>query len=211
MIVNNYNGIFVTFDGPNGVGKSTIINEVSQILNARGYSTRITKEPSNSMLGNFVRKESEYITGNALACLIAANRYEHLESEIIPQLMKTDIVISDRYILSSFILQRIDNVDMKFIKNINNDIIIPDIQIALIADEKTIKSRLAKRSKLHRFEKDTTSLELRYTKEGIDYLKKMNFNIQIFNTEEELDKNTNKIVDFIEKELKIKRHLLKID
>lgn len=63
------------------------------------------------------------------------------------------VVITDRYILSSLILQGMDGVDTNFIMNINDEIIKPDVQAALVANESTIQSRLYERGKLTRFEK----------------------------------------------------------
>jgi dTMP kinase len=198
MIKNPYGGVFIGVDGPNGVGKSTIIKEMANQLISQGYKVSVTKEPSDTIIGNFVREVSETISGEALACLVAANRYEHLEEEIIPALNKNRIVISDRYVLSSFILQSLDNVDMEFIKKINDEIIIPDIQIVLLAEEQLIKSRLEARKILHRFEKNNqTSKEIGYTNEGIRYLQKLGFNIQIFDTGEDININVSRMVNIV--------------
>lgn len=45
----------------------------------------ITREPTNTDLGNFTRKFSEHHSGISLACLVVADRYEHILSEILPE------------------------------------------------------------------------------------------------------------------------------
>ena len=82
--INKHKGILVTFDGPNGVGKSTVINKVADILNASGLATLRTAEPTNSSLGQFIRTSEENCHGNTLAYLVTLDRYFHLENEILP-------------------------------------------------------------------------------------------------------------------------------
>ena len=79
----------------------------------------VTKEPSDSEIGTFTRNVAELFSGNTLACLVAADRYAHIEREILPQLQKGTIVITDRYILSSLILQPMDGVDTLFVEKMN--------------------------------------------------------------------------------------------
>ena len=141
---------------------------------------------------------AEQLSGDALACLVAANRYEHISNEIIPALEKGRVVLCDRYILSSYILQGMDGVDFKFIDDINSHIIIPDIQIVLKASTNEIQNRLGQREVLTRFEKNNqTDNEIRYLNKGIEYLKKYNIKICEFNTEDDIDKNVNDICDVI--------------
>lgn len=185
--INNYGGLLIVFDGPNGVGKTTLINKLYDKLTKNGYDVVKTKEPTESELGKFVREKSEFIGGNALACLISADRYQHIKEEIIPMLKKKKIILCDRYILSSYILQGMDGVEEKFIYNLNNDIIIPDIQFVLIASTNTIQKRLKMRNNLSRFEKNNkTNLELQYLVQGLERLKKNNIIEYTFNTEQDI-------------------------
>lgn len=198
MLKNNMLGLLIAVDGPNGVGKTTIIRALYNRLNSIGYISEITKEPSDSNLGQFLRKESEKLTGTALACLVAANRYEHIEKEIKLLLKKGLIVLGDRYVLSSLILQGMDGVNENFIMNINNDIIMPDIQIVLQATENVIHNRLTERTQLTRFERgNKTNLEMKYLEHGVSILKQYNIPIYFFNTEEDINDNVKKIIDII--------------
>ncbi len=173
MKSNNFKGKLIAIDGPNGVGKSTIIRGVKEELDRKAIKSYITKEPSNTKLGDFARVFAEDSGGNELACIVAANRYEHLNNEIIPNLEEGVIVISDRYILSSLILQVMDDVNMDFILGLNQEVICPDLQIAIYADEHIIQKRLSERDSLTRFEKNNqTSSELKYLDEGVQILSK---------------------------------------
>lgn len=151
---NKTKGFFVAIDGPNGVGKTTLLEAIEKSIKNEKILVYKTKEPTNSVLGRFIREISEKITGDSLAYLVSADRYEHLKNEIIPELEKGKIVITDRYILSFLILQVMDGVKDNFIFNLNSKIIKPDLQLAIFADEKVIQERLEQREKLTRFERN---------------------------------------------------------
>lgn len=199
MRKNSYDGKLVAIDGPNGVGKSTIIAAVAKKLQLLyAVDVFVTKEPTSTELGAFLRSFAEEEKGLGLACLVAADRYEHLKNEIIPMLEQRKVVITDRYILSSFILQGMDGVNTKFILDINDEIIKPDLQVALFADEKTIQSRLGERENLTRFEKNNQSgCELKYMNLGIKILMDLKTNILNINNQCDLDNNVDKIVSAI--------------
>src|SRR5882672_7751635 len=93
-------GLFVSVDGPSGAGKSTIVDHLAQLLIAAGEEVHVTAEPSNGPVGQLCRELTETTTGHALACLYAADRYHHIETEIRPYMAAGRVVISDRYIPS---------------------------------------------------------------------------------------------------------------
>ena len=195
---NTTKGFFVAIDGPNGVGKTTLLEEIEKIIKSKNVQLHKTKEPTNSILGKFIREISEEINGDTLACLVSADRYEHLKNEIIPELKKGKIVITDRYILSSLILQVMDGVKESFILNLNSKIIKPDLQLAIFAEEEIIQNRLKQRDKLTRFEKNNQSRkEINNMKKGIDKLRKLNVEVLCINNNDDLEYNANKIADYI--------------
>ena len=178
MNKNIYSGKLIAIDGPNGVGKTTIIQELKRELEKRGIEACFTKEPTANKLGCFVREYAEKRDGISLACLVAADRYQHLKDEIVPQLEKGKIVITDRYVLSSLILQRMDEVSEEFILALNNEIVQPDLQIAVFADSDVIQNRLKERSCLTRFEKgNKTNIELEYMERGIQVLQEQGIDV----------------------------------
>lgn len=202
MKKNTTKGFFIAIDGPNGAGKTVLLEEIEKSMKKRIKDKNIqfykTKEPTNSVLGKFVRDISEVVTGNSLACLVSADRYEHLKNEIIPELKKGKIVITDRYILSSLILQVMDGVKESFILNLNSKIIKPDLQLAIFAEEEIIQNRLKQRDKLTRFEKNNQSKkEINNMEKGIEKLKKLNIEVLSINNNDDLEYNANKIVDYI--------------
>lgn len=200
MRKNNYKGLFIAFDGPNGVGKSTLIDHAQIKLREYGINACITKEPTDTLLGNFTRQIAETLESESLACLVAADRYQHLKDEMVPELEKGQVVITDRYVLSSLILQRMDNVDLDFVLALNKNILLPDIQFVVTASQDIIQSRLGERNKLTRFEQEKrTSEELFFLKKGKEILENLGVKTIIIENSESLSDNVSVIVEYIKK------------
>lgn len=89
-------GVFVSVDGPSGAGKTTIVSHLAQLLAADGRNVHVTAEPSTGPIGRLCLELTESVTGHALACLYAADRYHHIDTDIRPQLDTGRVVISDR-------------------------------------------------------------------------------------------------------------------
>jgi len=149
-------GLFVTFDGPNGVGKTSVFNGVADQLHQNGFEIVRTKEPTNSSLGRFILQAEESYRGRTFASLVAADRYFHLDNEVLPALREGKIVLSDRYIESSLVLQRLDDVEIEFVWTLNSQVYVPDLSVILTASPKTLEKRLAQRVSLGRFERTTS-------------------------------------------------------
>ncbi len=198
MNKNIYSGKLVAIDGPNGAGKTTIIQELRKELEKRGIDTYFTKEPTENELGGFVRAYAEKCEGISVACLVAADRYQHLKDEILPQLERGKIVITDRYVLSSLILQRMDEVSEEFILALNNEIVQPDLQIAVFADSNVIQNRLKERNCLTRFEKgNKTNIELEHMERGIQILQEKGINVFRLINDDNLKGNVIRVIQEI--------------
>lgn len=103
------NSLFLTFEGPDGCGKSTQARLLAEKLRSQGYDVFLTREPGGTSLGEAVRelllgKEYE-LTSSAEALLYAAARAQHVEEKIRPALAKGQIVICDRFVDSSLAYQ----------------------------------------------------------------------------------------------------------
>jgi dTMP kinase len=138
-------GLLVTVDGPNGSGKSTLIEAVAEALEGELVVHR-TRQPSPTELGRLIREGEREYHGRALACLIAGDRLAQLESEIIPRLQDGEIVLCDRYIESSLVLQRMDGLSINEIFALNAGITRPDLRIRLLANADILARRLAART-----------------------------------------------------------------
>ncbi len=174
---------FIVLDGPNGVGKSTIINSLKFLFNKSGLDFILTKEPTDSELGNFIRSNQNVYSSKTLATLVAADRYNHIEKLIEPALNLGKIIISDRYIASSLVYQVLDGLNYEFILDLNREICLPSLYFILTANQETLATRLNERTKLTRFELDTESNEGKLFENAGNFLRQKGVNVYFVNNE----------------------------
>lgn len=144
-------GLFVAIDGPSGIGKSTITSLLADVLSTHGCPILATKEPTATPLGSLARFGTDDYHGLTLACLVAADRYRHLEQEIRPALRAGRIVLCDRYIASSLVLQGLDGVPADFVWQLNQHADRPDLCVILIGDAACARNRAERRGLYSRF------------------------------------------------------------
>ncbi|WP_331773511.1 dTMP kinase (plasmid) [Embleya sp. NBC_00888] len=150
-------GEFFTIDGPGGVGKSTVTAAVALELRTIGVAVCQTREPSDTPLGLLARNGTDTYRGMAMACLIAADRYAHLDEEIRPALARGETVVCDRYIASSLVLQVLDGVNVDVVWELNRHADMPDVAVILNARTDVIETRLTSRGAHSRYERDPGS------------------------------------------------------
>lgn len=102
-------GLFISFEGGEGSGKSSVINVVRDRLLADGHKVIITREPGGVKVSEQIRDVilavDNQMSKETEALLYAASRTEHLYSKVIPHVNDGYIVLSDRYIDSSLAYQ----------------------------------------------------------------------------------------------------------
>ena len=190
--------LFITVEGPNGVGKSTYIESLVKEMVPR--SIYITKEPSATDFGRYVKNNEGDLQGKSYAFLIAADRCNHIENEIVPALEKYDIVLCDRYIESSLVLQYHDGVSLDFIWKLNEDFLVPDLSIILIAQSDNLSLRLSQRKVLTRFEKEISrNKEVELYINAYHFIQQKGFNPVILNNDtlQNISSNIEKIKQIV--------------
>ena len=144
-------GFFAAIDGPSGIGKTTITSLLASQLTARGCPVAATREPTATPLGSLARFGTDDYHGLTLACLVAADRYHHLEHEIRPALHAGQLVLCDRYIASSLVLQQMDGVPPGFLWQLNQHADRPDLYVMLSGDIARARERAEQRGHYSRF------------------------------------------------------------
>ena len=101
-------GVFISFEGGDGVGKSTQLGLLAQWLVAGGHEVVTTREPGGTPLGAELRQvvmHGEHVSPRAEALIYAADRAHHVATVVRPALARGAVVLSDRYLDSSVAYQ----------------------------------------------------------------------------------------------------------
>ena len=143
-------GLFITFEGGDGSGKSTQAGLLAQWLTEQGRTVVRTREPGGSEVGveirNLVLHHRGHIDPRAEALLYAADRAQHIATVVRPALERGDVVIQDRYFDSSVAYQGAGRVlDAKEMRDLSlwaTESLLPDVTVLLDLDENVARTRL---------------------------------------------------------------------
>ena len=102
--------MFITIEGTEGSGKTTVAKELAKLLTSNGYEVVHTREPGGTPISESIRnvildKNNTSIDGRTEALLYAASRRQHLVEKIWPALKEGKIVLCDRFLDSSLAYQ----------------------------------------------------------------------------------------------------------
>lgn len=122
---------FVVFEGIDGSGTTTQRERVAARLRARGHRVHVTREPSDRRIGKLTREllavgDGRTVDAAGLALLFAADRLEHLRGEIEPALARGELVVCDRYLVSSWVYQSLE-CESDWVRAINRHARWPDL------------------------------------------------------------------------------------
>ena len=147
-------GKFITFEGPEGGGKSTHVRELADALRAEGHKVLVTREPGGTRLAEkirgLVREEIEDppVTRSEVL-LFLASRAQVVANVIKPALARGEWVICDRFADSTFAYQGYGRgIDVPLLKNFNDfatEGLVPDLTILLDVPPEVSRARLAAR------------------------------------------------------------------
>lgn len=117
-------GLFITFEGPEGSGKTTQIELLKKELESQGYAVVVTREPGGTEIGKKIRKilldvQNDGMSFKTELFLYAADRIDHVEKIIRPAISEKSVVLCDRYIDSTVAYQGAGrNIGAKFIEDL---------------------------------------------------------------------------------------------
>ncbi len=106
----NTTGFFITIEGPEGAGKTTVMQDVFEQLKSEGYDLISTREPGGIRISERIREvilDNEFteMDGRTEALLYAAARRQHLVEKIEPALAQGKVVLCDRFVDASLAYQ----------------------------------------------------------------------------------------------------------
>jgi len=190
--------MFITFEGIEGSGKSSLIAQLKKYFKSSKLEAFFSKEPGGTDLGKEIRKillNPKYsFDPTSELLLLLADRAEHVQKIIRPNIQKNKLIFCDRYLDSTLAYQGSGrNLDKKIIKEMFKvlDFPIPDLTILLDVPVQIGLSRARKRNKLDRFEKEDLNFHENVRRSYLDLAKNDSTRIVIFDSsisEEELFK-----------------------
>ncbi len=145
-------GLLITFEGPDGSGKSTQIEYMKEYFNDNGIECVFTREPGGTHIGELLReiildKHNNEMCDMTEALLYAASRAQHVDEKIRPAIEEGKIVVCDRYIDSSMAYQGYGRHLGEKIASINEFAVMgymPDLTFFLDVDPKVGRQRIGK-------------------------------------------------------------------
>lgn len=160
--------LFITIEGPEGSGKTTVVQAVSEQL-AQHYDVMTTREPGGVQTAETIRQillDGETMDARTEALLFAAARREHLVAKVLPALAQGKLVICDRFIDSSLAYQGYARqIGVKEVQTINDFAIegrYPDLTIYLDIPAKVGRARIeSNRRAQNRLDKESVAFHER--------------------------------------------------
>lgn len=145
-------GLFITFEGADGCGKTTQLNLLAEYLQSKGLEVVVTREPGSRGLGEKIREillnyDGE-VSSNCEAFLFLADRAQHIDMLVKPSIEAGKIVLCDRHTDSTIAYQGYGRgVDLQRIKMLNSlatSGLVPDLTLVFDIDVETSMARVGK-------------------------------------------------------------------
>ena len=155
--------MFISFEGTEGVGKTTLIRKIYEHLEQQGQSVVLTREPGGTPMAEQIRSlllsvnHEESMSNDTELLLMYAARAQHLQQVIMPALMEHKTVLCDRFTDASFAYQCAGRgLSQSKLQLLNENFVshMPDITFWLDAPIETGMSRARERGALDRFEQE---------------------------------------------------------
>jgi dTMP kinase len=160
---NTNAGLFITFEGGEGVGKSTNLQFAARWLKDRGIGVLCTREPGGTPLAEEIRglllsPRQEMVDPTTELLLMFAARAQHLNAVILPALKRGTWVLCDRFTDATFAYQgygrRLPLTSISQLEKLVQDDVRPDCTVLLDADSDVGLTRAKNRGGLDRFEQE---------------------------------------------------------
>lgn len=204
-------GIFITFEGPEGCGKSTHAKLIYKFLKRQGFDCIFTREPGGTRAGNKIRNillspRYKYINSLTELFLFEANRAFLIEEVILPALKKKKIIICDRFNDSTIVYQGYASElalrDVIKIDSMTTHSVRPDLTILLDIDASTGLKRALRYRRKDRMESKSLTYHRRVRNGYRDLARKNKKRIRLIRVREKLEKTQSLVKKEIIKLLK---------
>ena len=189
-------GLFITLEGPDGSGKTTVAKRLFERLKSEGYEVVHTREPGGIEISESIRNiildpKNTMMDAKTEALLYAASRRQHLVEKVFPAVAAGKIVLCERFVDSSLAYQGFGRqIGFDEVLSINLfaiDNTYPDLTIYLNVDEEVGLSRLKDREFKDRLDQESIDFHHRVKKGYEEVLKRFKDRIQIVDASKSKD------------------------
>lgn len=172
-------GLFITFEGIDGAGKSTHLAWSADFLRGRGVALTLTREPGGTVLGEKLREllltTPGPINAETEALLMFSARRQHLEEVIRPALTRGDCVLCDRFTDASFAYQGggrgVEKSKLAVLEAWVHPDLEPDLTVLFDVSAQVGQDRVASIKSPDRFERESTEFFVRVRDAYLDRMK----------------------------------------
>lgn len=195
-------GRFITLEGGEGVGKSTNLQFIIELLEEQGVTVVATREPGGTVFAEKIRQlllenREEEVSELTELLLMFAARAQHINHVIQPALAQGHWVLSDRFTDATYAYQgggrQMDSSVIEWLEQTVQGTLRPDLTLLLDAPIETGLSRANKRGELDRFELEQQTFFERVRKAYLLRAKNNPHQIKIINANQPLNKVQNEI------------------
>ena len=198
------NGLFITFEGADGCGKTTQIELLDKYLRGKSFNTLLTREPGAKGLGVKLREILLNYEGDVSpvceSFLFLADRAQHVDCIIKPAIKEGKIILCDRHTDSTVAYQGYGRgLDINQINSLNNIAtsgLKPDLTIVLDVDVETSMQRVGKNK--DRMESAGIEFFERVRQGFIEIAKKEPNRVKVINSSDTIDNIHKQIVELVE-------------
>lgn len=190
------NGLFITLEGIEGVGKSTQALFIREVLEQNGHPTLLTREPGGTGVGEAIREILLHASGQRICdltelLLMFSARAQHLEEVILPAVAAGKVVVCDRFTDATYAYQgggrEMDRQQIQILEALVQKGIKPDLTLLFDTPVTVGLARANHRSQADRFESETVNFFERVRQEYLQLAQAEPERVRVINADRPLE------------------------
>lgn len=197
-------GLFITFEGADGSGKSTQLKMAAEFFQKKGIEVVSTRDPGGTSLGKKIREillhHDGKIYSNCELFLYLADRAQHIDEKIIPALEEGKVVLCDRYVDSTLAYQGYARgLDIEKILMLNNIVaksLMPDLTFVFDVSTEVSEQRVG--STKDRMESEAKEFHQKVRDGFLELTKRFPDRIKVIDANQEIEKVYSDVIKILE-------------